>query len=36
MSKTSPPTSPGGERCDGEARWHELQPAYEDLAADVG
>ena len=26
----------GGERCDGEARWHELIPAYQDLAASVG
>ncbi len=26
----------GRERCDAEARWHELQPAYEDLAANVG
>ena len=26
----------GRERCDAEARWDELQPAYEDLAANVG
>ena len=26
----------GGERCDSEARWGELLPAYEDLAAVVG
>ena len=26
----------GRERCDADARWDELQPAYEDLAADVG
>jgi uncharacterized protein YndB with AHSA1/START domain len=26
----------GRERCDADARWHELQPAYDDLAADVG
>ena len=26
----------GRERCDGDARWDELQPAYEDLAAKVG
>jgi uncharacterized protein YndB with AHSA1/START domain len=26
----------GGERCDAEARWNELQPAYEELAAKVG
>jgi hypothetical protein len=25
----------GRERCDGEARWNELLPAYQDLAADV-
>jgi uncharacterized protein YndB with AHSA1/START domain len=25
----------GRERGDGEARWHELMPAYQDLAADV-
>jgi hypothetical protein len=25
----------GRERCDGEARWNELMPAYQDLAADV-
>jgi uncharacterized protein YndB with AHSA1/START domain len=25
----------GRERCDGEARWKELQPAYDDLAAKV-
>ena len=25
----------GRERCDGEARWIELQPAYEELAASV-
>lgn len=24
------------ERCDGEARWNELMPAYQDLAANVG
>jgi uncharacterized protein YndB with AHSA1/START domain len=26
----------GRERCDADARWHELQPAYDDLAAGVG
>src|SRR6266571_4291682 len=26
----------GRERCDADARWGELQPAYEDLAAGVG
>jgi uncharacterized protein YndB with AHSA1/START domain len=26
----------GRERCDGEARWNELMPAYQDLAASVG
>ena len=26
----------GRERCDAPARWEELQPAYEALAADVG
>jgi uncharacterized protein YndB with AHSA1/START domain len=26
----------GRERCDADARWDELQPAYEDLAASVG
>ena len=26
----------GRERCDADARWQELQPAYEDLAADAG
>jgi uncharacterized protein YndB with AHSA1/START domain len=26
----------GRERCDADARWDELQPAYEDLAANVG
>jgi uncharacterized protein YndB with AHSA1/START domain len=26
----------GRERCDAEARWGELQPAYQDLAANVG
>jgi hypothetical protein len=26
----------GRERCDARARWQELQPAYEDLAANVG
>ncbi|HLM88676.1 MAG TPA: SRPBCC family protein [Streptosporangiaceae bacterium] len=26
----------GRERCDAEARWNELQPAYQDLAANVG
>jgi hypothetical protein len=26
----------GRERCDADARWHELQPAYDDLAANVG
>jgi uncharacterized protein YndB with AHSA1/START domain len=26
----------GGERCDAEARWNELLPAYQDLAANVG
>jgi uncharacterized protein YndB with AHSA1/START domain len=26
----------GGERCDADARWNELQPAYEDLAANIG
>jgi hypothetical protein len=25
----------GRERCDGEARWIELQPAYDELAASV-
>jgi hypothetical protein len=25
----------GRERCDIEARWNELMPAYQDLAADV-
>jgi uncharacterized protein YndB with AHSA1/START domain len=25
----------GRERCDGEARWQELQPAYDELAAKV-
>jgi uncharacterized protein YndB with AHSA1/START domain len=25
----------GRERCDGEARWNELMPSYQDLAADV-
>ena len=25
----------GRERGDGEARWNELHPAYQDLAADV-
>lgn len=25
----------GGERCDAKARWQELQPAYQKLAADV-
>ena len=24
------------ERCDADARWHELLPAYQDLAASVG
>jgi hypothetical protein len=36
MSKISLPTSPGDERCDADARWAELQPAYQDLAASVG
>jgi uncharacterized protein YndB with AHSA1/START domain len=26
----------GHERCDADARWDELQPSYDDLAADVG
>jgi uncharacterized protein YndB with AHSA1/START domain len=26
----------GRERCDANARWDELQPAYDDLAANVG
>lgn len=26
----------GRERCDADARWDELQPVYEDLAAQVG
>ncbi len=26
----------GRERCDAGARWNELQPAYQDLAANVG
>ena len=26
----------GHERCDADARWTELQPAYEELAANVG
>ena len=26
----------GRERCDADARWDELQPAYEDLAARIG
>jgi len=26
----------GRERCDSDARWDELEPAYEDLAAKVG
>ena len=26
----------GRERCDADARWDELQPAYDDLAAEVG
>ena len=26
----------GRERCDADARWHELVPAYEHLAANVG
>jgi uncharacterized protein YndB with AHSA1/START domain len=26
----------GRERCDSDARWDELQPAYDDLAAKVG
>jgi uncharacterized protein YndB with AHSA1/START domain len=26
----------GRERCDADARWDELQPAYDDLAANVG
>ncbi len=26
----------GRERCDADARWDELLPAYQDLAADVG
>ena len=25
----------GRERCDAEARWDELIPAYQDLAADI-
>jgi uncharacterized protein YndB with AHSA1/START domain len=25
----------GGERCDADARWHELLPAYQDLAANI-
>ena len=25
----------GRERCDADARWHELLPAYQDLAANV-
>lgn len=26
----------GRERCDADARWNELAPAYQDLAADLG
>jgi len=26
----------GREHCDADARWSELQPAYDDLAARVG
>ena len=26
----------GRERCDADARWNELQPAYQDLAASIG
>jgi uncharacterized protein YndB with AHSA1/START domain len=26
----------GHERCDANARWNELTPAYQDLAADIG
>ena len=26
----------GRERCDADARWNELLPAYQDLAANVG
>jgi len=26
----------GGERCDADARWNELLPAYQDLAANAG
>jgi uncharacterized protein YndB with AHSA1/START domain len=26
----------GGERCDADARWRELLPAYQDLAASIG
>jgi uncharacterized protein YndB with AHSA1/START domain len=26
----------GRERCDADVRWDELQPAYEDLAAEIG
>jgi len=26
----------GRERCDADARWNELMPAYQDLAADLG
>jgi hypothetical protein len=26
----------GRERCDAEARWNELLPAYQDLAANTG
>jgi hypothetical protein len=26
----------GRERCDADARWDELMPAYQDLAANVG
>ncbi|HEY7147432.1 MAG TPA: SRPBCC family protein [Streptosporangiaceae bacterium] len=26
----------GGERCDADARWNELKPAYQDLAQDIG
>jgi uncharacterized protein YndB with AHSA1/START domain len=26
----------GQERCDADARWAELQPAYQDLAANIG
>ena len=26
----------GGERCDARARWQELLPAYQELAADLG